>query len=270
MRALLVLLVLPLLTACGSSPASQGPRWRSASDDADLARRRQREEERDEREARERRQAREPSHSQATAERIERDGAVHPSPAAAPPARYTPPPGKAEGDRIMQSILQDAGAVAPPATAASAESDAFGMRLFRNLSPRSGPASAVAQVWLAYARMPRSQRQPQALADASKESHLIASGEAEATYFEGKLSRRAFADIVVEGSTTGGEFDDIWLPSLRWTECQTLARRMLASHDAQSAFNMWGFVEIVCLKFRESSVTGNTIVDDEKRWPVRP
>jgi hypothetical protein len=262
MRALLALALLPLL-ACEPPPAPRAPAGRQLTTaDVEQAQARR------EREHQEREGASQELHrDQATAERIERDGAAHPSPAPAPPpARYVAPPGKAEGDRIMQGILQDAGAAPPPSPAAP---DLFQRRLFRDLSPRSPQAVAVAEVWAAWGRLPRERRTPQAFVDAGKESESVGGREAEASYVETKLSRRAFADIVMEGSLTAGDLDDIWWPALEWDECLTRARQTLASVHHRGALDAMGFVQVACIKLRESSVTGNLITDSEKRWPVK-
>ncbi len=164
----------------------------------------------------------------------------------------------------MQSILQDAGAAAPAAP------DLFQRRLFRDLSPRTPRGAAVAEVWAAWARLPRERRTPQAFVDASKESEAVGGQEVEASYLDMKLSRRAFADMVLAGSLTAGDVDDIWWPALEWDECLVRARQTLASVHHRGALDAMGFVQVACIKLRESSVTGNLITDSEKRWPVKP
>jgi hypothetical protein len=129
--------------------------------------------------------------------------------------------------------------------------------------------SKIFHVWATYAAIPRPQRTGEALVDAAREALSHASDEPSYAW-HGLFFRRAYADFKHPGSFAFGNLGQTLILSTSWDTCRELATALVSRNFKEMSFlKDIGFTSLYCYKNKQSTVTGNIMVETDKYWPIK-
>ena len=129
-------------------------------------------------------------------------------------------------------------------------------------------------VWGAYDRLPSARQTLQSWADAAAEAKALEDDDVP-PLVNGREGRRRLAPLIVPAAATEGEWGNVFVPARGLDDCVRIATRIMAAGDkstraSRALLSERGYTAIACASVRRSSVTGNTIVENEKRWELPP